>query len=288
MKQYISPISFLPAGATGNLTARDLKLARQKLMAEFELSGSASVMIGGKEMTRNDVIQMFDELEQADDLGYHTVVASDPVLLKFLEQGALSAGDKFAILNEQITPAFVEWISPCFAWAFSKAVLQMFRDVRPEEFETLVVQPTLMTPNDELDAWHKLDLYLDNKVHEFIELNNKKYFPPHQQKQFTEYNMVWLVCNLPVDHFQKFINEYAFQMMRLAITVFNKGQRNHAFDLLTWAQSLKVSADIRSKLVAKEKEMNGLISKSKNSETWHVIRIILFILFVVTRLARCA
>lgn len=287
MKQYISPISFLPAGAGANLTTRDLKLSRHKLMAEFELAGTSSIPVGGKEMTRNDVIRLFDDLEHATDLNYHVLVASDPALLKFLVHGEITPGDNFSLTNEQATESFIGWLSPYFAYAFSKATLRMFRDVCPQEFETLVVQPYWMTAADEFEAWRKTGMFLDNKVHEFIELNNKKYFPPFQQKQYADYNVIWLLCNLPEDRFSRLLDEYAFQMMRLSITVFNKRQRDQGFELLTLAQSLKVSPEIRSKLVAKEKEMQGIVKKSGKADTWKTVRIVLVILFILARLASC-
>ena len=141
--QYVSPLSFLPTdGAYG---PKELTLAKRKLMAEFELTGSTTIPIGGKELSRNDVIKLFDQLQNSGDIEFHVLVASDPVLLQFLEKQEINPGSVITITDEQFTPEFITWISPYFSWSFRKASVKMFRDLNPEGFETLVVMPSLMT-----------------------------------------------------------------------------------------------------------------------------------------------
>jgi len=282
MTQYVSPISFLPEGVT-TLSPRQLKLSKNKLLAEFELAGTPTIPVCGKEMSRNDVIRLFDELEYSSDLDNHLLVASDPVLLRFLAQAEISVGDTFSLTNEQITPDFINWVSPFFSWAFSKASLRMFKDICPQEFVTLIEMPCWMLPADEWDAWNRVEVFMDTRLQTFQELNNNKFLDWRQQEQYAGYDTVWLLCNLPVGRFSRILDGYAFEIMRLSITEFNASKRDHAFELLGFAMSLRVSEDMMVSLKNKEKEMRGLVKRNN----WKIFRVVLIGLALLSRLATC-
>ena len=289
--QYISPLSFLPAGTLTSFNSRELKLAKNKMLAEFELTGSTSIPIGGKEMTRNDVLKMFDQLGQAGDLEYHSLVAADPVLLHFLEHQEIEPGEKFSIPDAQLTPEFIEWLSPYFSWAFKKATLRIFRDVKPEEFETLVINPFFMTERDAWDAWTGVENYLYITLNGLKEINKSKYQSQTQVQKYAGYNFIWLLCNLPQERFWQLINNYAFEVMQLAIKEFNNKKRDSAFDLMGYARSLHVSEDLMKTLLDKEEEMQNILKKNKSTETrnntWWYIRILLIVAYFLTRIATC-
>ncbi len=289
--QYISPLSFLPAGTSASLTARELKLAKNKMLAEFELTDSSSIQIGGKEMTRNDVLKMFDQLGQAGDLEYHAIVASDPVLLYFLQNQEMKPGEKFSIPDEQLTPEFIEWISPYFSWAFKKATLRIFRDIKPEEFETLVTNPAFMTEKDQWDAWSGVENYLQIMYTGLQDINKSKYQSQTQVIKYAGYNFVWLLCNLPEERFSFIINRYAFEIMQLAIKEFNNKKRDSAFELMGYARSLRVSEELMKDLLNKEEEMQNILKKNNKTENnnnfWWVVRLILLIAYALSRVASC-
>ena len=287
--QYISPLSFLPAGTGTALTAPELKLAKHKLLAEFELTGATTIPIGGKELSRNDVLQLFDQLARANDLAYHALVATDPVLLTFLEKQELEPDQKFSLPEEQVTPEFIEWISPYFSWSFRKATMRMFRDVQPKAFESLVVNPYYMTDQDEWEAWNGVDNFMQLTIRDFVTMNGSKF--PSQAAKYTNYDFIWLLCNLPEARFSHVIDKYAFEMMQLSVTVFNKKQRDYAFEILNYARSMRVSDLMRQHLDDKETEMRNILKRNKQAankkQTWTYIRIAFFVIYVLSRLATC-
>jgi len=261
------------------------------MLAEFELTGSISIQIGGKEMTRNDVLKMFDQLGQAGDLEYHALVTTDPILLHFLENQEIQPGEKFSLSEAQTTPEFIEWISPFFSWAFKKATLRIFRDVKPEEFETLVINPAYMTEKDAWESWSGVENYLQLVLSSFRDINKSKYQSSLDVAKYAGYNFIWLLCNLPEDRFFQLINAYAYEVMQLAIKQFNNKKRDSAFELMGYAQSLHVSEEVMKDLLDKEEEMQNIMKKSRKSETnnnfWWIVRIILLIAYALSRVATC-
>jgi hypothetical protein len=92
---------------------------------------------------------------------------------------------------------------------------------------------------------------------------------------------------MPEDRFSRLINDYAFELMRLAITEFNTQKRENAYALIGYAKSLRVSEDMMRSLVDKEREMQGLTKQNNRSEFWNVIKIIAFLVYVLARIASC-
>lgn len=289
--QYTSPLTILPEATVTGLGSRELKLAKNKLLAEFELTGSTTILAGGRQMTKNDVLRVFDQLEQTNDLAFHGLVAADPVLLHFLEYHEIEPGDRFSIPDALATPEFINWISPYFSWAFRKASLRMFREVKPAEFETLVVNPFYMNSDDEWQAWAGVEQYLLLVLENFTEIADAKYHASAQVQKYAGYNFIWLLCNLPEQRFSSFVNKYAFEMMKLAIKEFNNKKRDSGFEIIGYAKSLKVNEETMHSLEAKEGEMHRVLQKNKKTETrnhtWYTIRIVLLIVYVVSRLVTC-
>ena len=63
----------------------DLKRLRQKLMAEFALTGQTQIELGGKTFRRDDIIKSIDILMVTPDLDLHIFIYSQKNLLRFLE-----------------------------------------------------------------------------------------------------------------------------------------------------------------------------------------------------------
>ncbi len=281
----------MPAGTSGEPSPRELKMAKQKLLAEFELTGNTTISIGGREMSKNDVLKMMDSLDYSQELNFHILVASDPILLHFLSTYELSVGEQFSIPEGQLTPEFIAWLSPYFSWAFAKAALQMFRKVKPEDFETLIVTAWYMTDKDEWEAWNALETYLEQMLKQIQSIARAKSHTPAQVAQYAGYNFIWLLCNLPEDRFEFLINNYAFAIMQLAVKEFNNKRRDSAFELMGYAKSLHVNEETMRTLNAKEREMQNILdAKNKNdarSSGWFVIRIVLAVAYILHQVSSC-
>lgn len=63
----------------------DLKRLRQKLLAEFSISGQTQIVLGGKHYSKDDIIKTIDILMMTSDLDLHLFVYKHKNLLLFLE-----------------------------------------------------------------------------------------------------------------------------------------------------------------------------------------------------------
>jgi|GEM_PF-1029379 len=303
--QYISPFSLLPNTPDKTFTRKDLVLAKRKLLAEFELQGSSTILHNNKEMSRNDVLVFFDELDKKDDLGFHLIVSNDPVLLSFLENHAIQPNAKFITYKYNQTDDFIEWLSPYFRDAFKDASLRYFKKQEIYEFKTLMNNPLLLANEHASAAWQPVENYLDNLLQQLEWLNSDKDIVIHEAEitmliKFDQVNMIKL---LPQERFQLQINNYAFEMMRSSIEIFNKLNREWALVILEDAKSLHVSEETYQSLLDKENEMKGIISSESNpptsrskssssssdsGNTWAIIRAVAFLLIALARIATCS
>lgn len=64
-----------------------LALERKRLLAEFELQGTDSIVIKGQELHRQDVVNLFDGLRNDKQLAFHAAIWQQKDLLNFLETG---------------------------------------------------------------------------------------------------------------------------------------------------------------------------------------------------------
>ncbi len=292
MTQYYSPLSLLPEGINFGVTPRELKIAKHALLAEFELTGNTTIQAAGSQLTRNDVLKLFDKLEHSNDLEYHALVATDSVLMHFLLHHEIKPGQKFSLSPTQCNEDFIAWISPFFVFAFRKATLRIFRTVNRLEFDTLVVNPKLMTEQDEWQAWAAVELYLQDVAQKFENVLQAQYPAQTLIEKYTHYDLITLLCNLPPARFSEILNDYAFALMQLSITEYNKGQKTRAFELIAYAKSIAVNDTLQRQVADKEAEMLKLQrseKRAKNKETfWTVFKVTLFVLYALTRIASCA
>ncbi len=266
--RYISPASFLPSAAIESVTVRDLKLAQQKMLAEFELTGSTTIDLAGHVLTRNDVVTLFDRLLHKDDLSYHALVASDEVLRHFLEHGDIARGERFILETSKLPPGFMEWLSPYFCAAFRAATVRMFRQERGRAFETLMANPLLMDKNATSEAWLGVEYYVDGLYHDLKALLTVKVLEKDAVYRCCGYDIIWLLSCLPVERFRAFLDRYAFEILRLSVVLFNRGNREAGIELLANAKMLPVKEDRKIQLEAKYKELIGLVRIRYIEPTW--------------------
>lgn len=300
--QYISPFSFLPSTPSSTFTRKDIVLAKRKLLAEFELLGTSTIIHNNKEISRNDVLIFFEELEKSNDLNFHALVASNKELLYFLEIHKVEHHFNFDLDHEKINAEFVEWLSPYYAAAFKDCSYQYFRKLQLPELQVLIKNQSLMTADDRYTSWQPVENYFHSLVQQFEHFNTHEVGGSDEAKisKFTKFEQVDIIALLPTDIFQHLINEYAFEMMRSSIDVFNRIQNQEwAIIILDNALSLPVDEENKIQLINKKNEMQDIMSKptptysspgrssGNNDSTWAIVRIIAFAIFFIYRLSTC-
>jgi hypothetical protein len=134
MQQYISPFRNLGLDLSQEVDKNALNLAKKRLLAELDLSRTATIIWGGKEMTKNDVIQLFDTFGSVDSLDFHRQIATNKGLLAFLEKQILTTKNEFvddlaffpaqfkAFVHPYLAHSCVEYLTACFKNAQSANV----------------------------------------------------------------------------------------------------------------------------------------------------------------------
>jgi hypothetical protein len=147
---YVSPLKLLRTYKLPvelKLDKDTLRIARQALLAEIDLSPRQSVMLGEKEMGRNDILQLFDTLQAADSWPYHEAIHLDQPLLDFLTEYKIPLKP---IANNPLynEPGFVSFLSPFYPEVFANGFIQVLKKPSFESMNALFQLPAAWNRGD--------------------------------------------------------------------------------------------------------------------------------------------
>lgn len=291
--QYISPLSMLGTLNDGEADKKSISLAKKKMLAELELNEGGTLTLDGNELTKNDIINLFDALQQNNELSYHVVVAKDPVLQKFLSQNNLQPSEYFNKSALYSDAAFIEWLSPYYFTAFTSLGNTAISGLDCATWETLFANPLLMNGYYTELAWDffEKELTVDLNRLENVEKGTEP-FDETLVSVLCDLNYVKIMRKLPADRFGSFWDHYAFAMMNASVYVFNKGHRGTASIYMDNARLLAFSTELKDGISKKQAEMDFIVSNApksgtKNNNYWS-IRVIVFILFMILKIATCS
>ena len=172
---YRSPIAISglnPADFSADAAPRAaLLLARRKLEAELELSGSDEIRIAGALLNRQDIVRLFDELGDAKQLQYHLAIAGDPPLQRFLETGQLEPGVRWLPNELYEDGGFLFFVSQYYA----EATDALYRSVLKGEqgisaLQALAATPSLMLGSDSERAFRTATRYFIDRKNALLHL----------------------------------------------------------------------------------------------------------------------
>jgi hypothetical protein len=297
---YISPLGMLDTNGKTSFDKKDFLLAKKKMLAELELSGETTVNINGKELSKNDIVIFFDQLQQTENLAYHQAVAEDKVLLHFLEGVTKSPTEN--LTNNQLywDPRFIDWISPYFYTSYCNVSKDCFKTLNTQGWAKLMSYTILMNLRYREKTWMFIEGFTEQNIEQLKELHESgKSKNPDSGNLFLietlcDYRLVNMMVQLPEERFASQRDEYAFSMMQVLIDVFNTCDKTYAMEALKNAEILAHSGYMQQQLLAKYNEMQGISREEhkpssgtgKNSE-WGVVRLLFFALFILIKLATC-
>lgn len=261
MAQYISPFSLLQDVLPGQeVDKKSLLLAKKKLLAELELSGGNTIIIKNQEFSKNDIIQYFDGLQQAEIFLYHLLIAEDTVLLLFLEKNELKNGQRFKDAALYQAEAFIDWISIYFYTSFAAFAETCFFEYKDDEWRTLLDNTLLMNSQYGEDAWQTVEM-LVGKDFEALQYFIK--FKGDGDRVLVEsvsgFRYISMLQCLPNWRFSDFKDRYAYAVMQSSVYVFNRINRSKAMIMVENAWLLAVSEETKKAIADKEAEMDGII-----------------------------
>ncbi len=321
LKQYFSPFSLLQINTGKAVERKDLVLAKRKILAEFELQNASSILLNEKEVSKNDVLNIFEELEASDDLAYHAIVHADADLLYFLEHNELldkTVSDtqllntvsnnpiitepfkittqpmpsRFGLTQELLTEEFINWMSPYFAHSFKNAIFNYYRKKDASAFMALMDNNRYMNSDDEFEAWEPLVNLIELQIQKLDEIADNEYDKNNDTVvgELSSNQQTLLLRAIPTNYFEHQLDNYAVNMMRCSVDIFNKVDRPWAIRILANAKKIAVGDEAMQRVVEKENEMLGIMrgtttgKQSKDHSSW-VMRIGFFVLFFIVKAA---
>lgn len=121
---YISPFHYLPEDILTEIAVdtNKIKLARKRLLAEIELSDTQSIFINNKELTKFDIVSLFDSLNDTQLLTIHFAIFKDKPLLNFLENATIPPIFNFSKNPKLNTEEAIQFISPYYKEVLSEII----------------------------------------------------------------------------------------------------------------------------------------------------------------------
>jgi len=295
--RYVSPILMMDLPVSSTYDKKDLLLAKKKMLAELELAGTTTVQIKGKELSKNDILQLFERLGETSDFRFHVAVASDQNLIDFLEGKSIirkKSNTNPNPLHDDL--AFISWISPYYYQSFVQFADTFIKKQDTDSWDHLLSAKKLMDFKHEDMAWSKIEASFERKLDEVKALltNDQarlRYDFVTESERLCDYRLINMMLSLPEERFSSFRDEYAFHMMELLIAVFNTrnlGNQHYATETLLNAKLLAVSEYSKDSIQKKHDEMEGLLleashgqssSKSSGNIPWTAVVAILVFVF---------
>lgn len=285
---YTNPIILLelpdPFSPT-MITHSFLRMEKRRLMAEFELEDATVISIGGREMDKDGVLSLFEELENDDLRQHHLRVFMENGLMEFLEDASLEYFYNEGILKFPAhSDDFLTFIGPYFSASFNA---RLFNAYRQNDWEEVAIMCKHSLP---LSAIHKAICYQDTyrQLHADVaelegyadELSGGK-APDGRIQEIGDEMMIDTLNHLP-EYFRSSREKYALALESVAISIYNDHQRIHlSIFLLRQALKLKVSVETRDRLqdllnqILEQNpiagpigEIAGGFQKKKNKTNW--------------------
>ncbi|WP_041347304.1 hypothetical protein [Niastella koreensis] len=302
--QYLSPSSLSGEPIVTTLDKKAIQLERKKLFAELELSGETTIEMNGRSFTKNDIIQYYEDLLKEDGLKYHATVADDPVLLVFLETAHIGRKESF-LKNPMYTDAqFINWVSPYFCHAFITFMNACFLDPDEDGLVALLRNKLLMTQADTEKGWQavmKIVMGSISTLEEYYKSTGEVKLA--KAKDLMEFRYIRLVQLLPNDRFGPVKDKYAFSILQACVFTFNRNRQtgNYVSTWLENAQLLAASEEVIAQIAKKREELEAVLIPQESgpvyggsgagapaqTSPWGVIKLILFIVLFLVRLATC-
>ncbi|MBT1698101.1 hypothetical protein KK083_14505 [Fulvivirgaceae bacterium PWU4] len=150
--QYKSPIPLLRYAGIDirNIDVAQLNKAKKALLTELDISENKSLLVDGDELTKDDIISIFDDVKDQQVLQFHQWIHNSPRLLKLIRDGEVDAGKKGIFFDSSWRyhrdfDAFREFVSPYLAQPLAKAIDRAFRARKLKEAELIMAEHYLIS-----------------------------------------------------------------------------------------------------------------------------------------------
>jgi hypothetical protein len=268
---YTSPFSLFDLGAGATFDKSTLNLAKKKILAELDLSTHQTIVLAGQEMTKNDVLQLFDALGKSQDLEYHQAIAKDAVLLHFLEKGTINENSSFLHQAIYDNPNFIDFVSPYFSEQYSTAIINALTENNNKKIANLLTfNPLFLNASDTYKTWEEVESFIVGEMKaideaaEQVERHGVK--TREEVMHFYDYRFLGCLNRLP-EHFASVRDRYARALYNLATVQWNKGQHQNAVEIVKEATLLNTYPETQTMMQERLSWFNTQLDRASNTST---------------------
>ncbi|MFT5778667.1 MAG: hypothetical protein ACI837_001623 [Crocinitomicaceae bacterium] len=296
-EHYQSPLRLLKElGLSPKDAAQsNLDSAKKRLLLELQISEKNSIQIGANDYTKNDLLHLFDNLTEIDDLDVHVLISEHPALLGLLEHSKLPenlwSAPKIGFKNHDLKVRFNKFVSPYLAHALNKC---SSKAVKNQKFAGLYSARNYFEYLDSIDfqfSFKKVNIFCETFRAEVNALSNsQKKFSPQDYSFLTEvsfYNLVAVLSN----EFSLLIDTVVYSVINFTVHFQYSGKSTFLIDACLSAERLDCSEEFKALLVKNRRAFESNQSRNINRKTsssssnssgnsrviWGVIAIILLI-----------
>jgi hypothetical protein len=288
---YISPFEVLEISLVDlqEMGKRMLSLKKKQLLAEFELQQTFSITLKDREFTRNDIIALFDQLENEDHIQYHVAIAKDPILLQFLQTGEIETGKRFAANPLYHEPGCIAFVSPFYKAIFQQVVFKRILAANYAYVNTVFSNPILLTGADYDGSFGVLQEYLNERIQAVEQLMERfstdRTTDLSTLEGYTTHSWVLTLNSLP-EAFNNVREHYTAVLYDFSIVLWNAGKRDTARTMLYGIKSINSGPRMTnlvnelSEKLAGELQQTGSSNSSSGGFQW-VWGLVMFIVAIV-------
>lgn len=279
MLQYVSPFRNLGLDLTAELDKSALNIAKKRLLAELDLSRTGTILRGGVEMTKNDVIQLFDSLGSVESLDFHRQIANNRGLLGFLEKQKLSTKNEFVDDLVFASAGFKQFITPYLSHSCLNYLINCFKNGQSANLKIfpneLLEQ---LPPNETATIWQKVEDFLkqqraqaENITHRIKTRDKVKV---SETQMFRSSQFVACLNWLP-NSFQEFRTGYVASLFYLAEACWNIKAHKVAVDILQYAEHINCIEQnklvVRARLEAYENVLDQVVKSVEQERAFKYV-----------------
>ncbi|MCJ8288663.1 MAG: hypothetical protein HRT58_01425 [Crocinitomicaceae bacterium] len=290
---YRSPIrTFQELGISAeNIDSNQLRFERKRLLLEIQISDSQTTTIGERELSKNDVIELFDELDRISHLNYHTAIFNHPVLLNLLENhtisGTIQNTHKIHFDTTEEWDKFIDFISPYMANAIDKLLSSVVRKNNFKDLEK--VQPffKLLTQTDAFFAFRKFNNFCETLEDRLENLTLKQTTFPAKDVTFLHYAPFYNTVNDLTGFYPNLPDTVATAVINFTVnTERSVGRGKNLVEISDQARRLHCSAELRT-IIAGNRDAFWSSREQKSSFNPNVVwRVLVGIVIVVSIIFR--
>lgn len=258
--QYINPFHLLNIRSENlsDIDSSTIRRAKNKLIADIELSDNKTIEYKGFELTKSDCIRIIDELDNNDKKEFHFFVFKTSDLNLFLTKGDLSFFKNYKAESIYKLDDFLDFISPYYAAQYSKALSNNYKEQELKNIRHLLFVEPIVNKRDIEDCYKSTYSVIQNIKKEIIqtakniENNQSKHIkndfqdlPKELQKQIN----VELLNLLP-SYFQSVRNQIAQSIRSLSTTINNSPFEVYkpAFEIISMAYNISTDGLVKQSI----------------------------------------